>query len=95
MSAQTETSVILNPITLINHRESILKVDEQSLLLNYRDGTIIIEVGCGCHNLPNEIISRTNPPTTIMTDIIINHFFLNIELYSSDHPALVSMEIAC
>lgn len=56
MSDQTETSVVLNPITLIDHRKSILKVDEQSLLPNYRDGPIIIEVGCGCHCGSNEII---------------------------------------
>lgn len=56
MSDQTETSVALNPITLIDHRKSILKVDEQSLLPNYRAGPIIIEVGCGCHRGSNEII---------------------------------------
>lgn len=52
----TETSLTLNPITLIKHRKSILKADEQSLLPNYRDGTAIIGDGCGCHYLPNEII---------------------------------------
>lgn len=56
MSDQTETSVVCNPITLIDHRKSILKVDEQSLLPNYRERTIIIEVGCGCHYPTNEII---------------------------------------
>lgn len=56
MSDPTETSLISNPITVIDHRESILKVDEQSLLPNYRDRKIIIEAGCGCHCGSNEII---------------------------------------
>lgn len=56
VSDQTETSAILNPITLIDHRKSILKVDEQSLLPNYGDRAIIIEAGCGCHYWSNEII---------------------------------------
>lgn len=49
MSVKTETSVTLNPITLINHGKSILKVDEQSRV-------ILNEVGCGCHYPSNEII---------------------------------------
>lgn len=53
---QTETSVILNPITLINRKKSALNADEQFLLPNYKDRPIIIEVGCGCHYGSNEII---------------------------------------
>lgn len=93
MSVQTETSVILNPITLISHRKSILRADEQSLLPNYRDGKIIIEVGCGCHNLPNEIISLSEPSDhdPDRHTVTINHFSLNLSLYPRDHPAPLSM----
>lgn len=96
MSDQTETSAILNPITLIDRTKSILKVDEQSLLPNYEDRRIIIEVGCGCHYWSNEIILLSQPSDRDHDRLNYQSFFPKYcALLPASSHTLVREEIAC